>query len=391
MQWQGQIYIDPRLPFGLRSPPKIFNVVADALHWHLSHQGIAHLFHYLDDFIMVTPPESPLGQQHLNMLLQLCRDLGVPISAHKTEGPTTCLVFLGIELDTRAGELRLPSDKLRRLHTLLRQWGDKRTCTRKELESLVGLLNHACKVVQAGRSFLRRMIDLLHSRPHTRLARKDTPTRLNTGFRADLAWWQCFLQSWIGVSFLSTPPYLPRLRMASDASGHWGCGAWFGVNWFHMQWTSKSAPLPITVKELLPILIAGVVWGHMWRGHKVECLCDNQAVVACLHSRTSKHRGIMHLLRILLFIEASAGFHFQTQYLDTHSNNLADDLSHNHVASFLSKVPQASPTPTPLPPHLMDILLDPSADWTSQRWRDQFRAILPRVLPSQRRSPTTQQ
>ena len=388
MQWQDQIYIDPMLPFGLRSAPKIFNAVADALHWHLTRQGITHLFHYLDDF---TPPESPLGQRHLSILLHTCKVLGVPISAHKTEGPTTCLVFLGIELDTRAGELRLPSVKLQRLHTLLTQWGDKRSCTRKELESLVGLLNHACKVVRAGRSFLRRMIDLLHSGPHTKQARKDTPIRLNTDFRADLAWWRCFLQGWNGISFLPTPPYLPRLCMASDASGHWGCGAWFGNNWFLIQWTPQSVLLPIAVKELLPILIAGVVWGHMWHGHKVECLCDNQAVVACLHSRTSRHKGIMHLLRVLLFIEANAGFHFQAHYLDTQSNHLADDLSRNHVASFLSKVPQASPSPTPVPPRLIDIILDHSADWTSPQWRHQFRTILPKVSPHQRKNLTMQQ
>lgn len=34
-------------------------------------------------------------------------------------------------------------------------------------ESLIGLLNHACKVVRPGRSFLRRMLDLLHSTHHT--------------------------------------------------------------------------------------------------------------------------------------------------------------------------------------------------------------------------------
>ena len=39
----------------------------------------------------------------------------------------------------------------------------RQSCTRKELESLIGLLNHACKVLSAGRSFLRRMLDLLHS------------------------------------------------------------------------------------------------------------------------------------------------------------------------------------------------------------------------------------
>ena len=31
MVWKGRIYIDTTLPFGLRSAPKIFNSVADAL------------------------------------------------------------------------------------------------------------------------------------------------------------------------------------------------------------------------------------------------------------------------------------------------------------------------------------------------------------------------
>ena len=31
MQWYGQVYVDGMLPFGLRSAPKIFNAVADAL------------------------------------------------------------------------------------------------------------------------------------------------------------------------------------------------------------------------------------------------------------------------------------------------------------------------------------------------------------------------
>ena len=58
-----------------------------------------------------------------------------------------------------AGQLRLPADKLARLSSALIDWGEKRSCTRKELESLIGHLNHACKVVRSGRSFLRRMID----------------------------------------------------------------------------------------------------------------------------------------------------------------------------------------------------------------------------------------
>ena len=86
----------------------------------------------------------------------------MPMAVDKSEGPVTALVYLGIVIDTMAGELRLPDSKLPRLKTLLQQWGTKRVCRRRERESLIDLLNHACKVVHPGRSFLRRLIDLLH-------------------------------------------------------------------------------------------------------------------------------------------------------------------------------------------------------------------------------------
>jgi hypothetical protein len=224
VQWREQIFVDPMLPFGLRSAPKIFNAVADTLHWHLQQGGIRYLYHYLDDFIIVAPPQSSQCQQDLTLLQRECGRLGVPIAAHKTEGPSTCLVFLGIEIDTVVGELRLPEDKLRRLQSLLHQWGSRKVCTRKELESLIGMLNHACKVVRAARSFLRRMIDLLHSRSSENRHRGAVPIRLNTEFRADLAWWQsCIMLEWYFVPSKSPPAASPSsgLRCVRPL-GLWG-------------------------------------------------------------------------------------------------------------------------------------------------------------------------
>ena len=76
--------------------------------------------------------------------------------ADKSEGPVTALVYLIIVIDTMAGEPWLPYSKLPRLKTLLQQGGTKRVSRRRELESLIDLLNHACKVVRPWRSFLRR-------------------------------------------------------------------------------------------------------------------------------------------------------------------------------------------------------------------------------------------
>ena len=58
MVWNSQLFIDTVLPFGLRSAPKIFSAVADALEWILTQQGVSHSIHYLDDFFTVGSPTS---------------------------------------------------------------------------------------------------------------------------------------------------------------------------------------------------------------------------------------------------------------------------------------------------------------------------------------------
>ena len=83
MQWESQLFIDPVLPFGLRSAPKIFSAVADALCWHLHEAGIPLIRHYLDDFIIVAPPHSSQCQASLTILNHECQALGVPIAYHK--------------------------------------------------------------------------------------------------------------------------------------------------------------------------------------------------------------------------------------------------------------------------------------------------------------------
>ena len=77
-------------------------------------------------------------------MLLTFRNLGIPIAANKTEGPSTTLEFMGIILDTVRMEARLPADKVERIQASLALFQTKRTCTLKELQSLIGTLNVAC-------------------------------------------------------------------------------------------------------------------------------------------------------------------------------------------------------------------------------------------------------
>ena len=102
MKWEGKVYVNKVLSFGLRSAPKIYNSVADALLWILVHYDKIDGLHYLDDILLFGKSDSPQCGLSLQRALARCRVLGVPVAPSKTEGLTTRLVFLGIEIDTVA-------------------------------------------------------------------------------------------------------------------------------------------------------------------------------------------------------------------------------------------------------------------------------------------------
>jgi len=62
------------------------------------------------------PQQSPQCQENLLAIEQLCNLLGIPLATEKVEGPTDSLTFLGITLDTKKMEARLPADKLQRIN-----------------------------------------------------------------------------------------------------------------------------------------------------------------------------------------------------------------------------------------------------------------------------------
>ena len=217
MVWQDKLFVDTTLPFGLRSAPKISTAIADAVEWVLKQRGVQFIIHYLDDFLIVGGPLYVACAAQLRIVLNTFEELGLPVAMNKLESPTPCLTFLGFELDLRAMEVRLPQDKLTELQSLILGWTHKNSCLKKELESLVGKLSHACKVVKPGKTFLRHL--------YQKLAETAQPyhhIRFNIRVRSDLMWWSTFLQSWNGISMLQE--YRTSRQMPQAVSAVEQCG-----------------------------------------------------------------------------------------------------------------------------------------------------------------------
>ena len=366
--WRGRTYIDRALPFGLRSAPKNFNAVADFIAWVLASQGVPHQLHYLDDFLFLTKPHSVQGSNVLATALDSLRQLGIPVAPSKTEGPTTLLTFLGILIDTHRLELRLPSEKLANLNTLIQGWIGRRSCTRRELESLLGHLSHAATVIPQGRTFLRSLFSLL---PHTSGPHHNL--RLNLGARADIKWWATFLTDWNGKLLFQVPTV--STEVTSDASGNFGCGGFSTHHgWFQVQWPDSWSNIHITVKELIPVVIAAALWGRYWTRKRVRFNSDNMAVVYLLRSPTTKDAVAMHLLRCLAFYAAFYQFTFESRHVPGTENIAADAISRNNLSLFSSLLPQA--TQVCIPQSIINLLITKTPDWGSPTWTRSFRATL---------------
>ena len=124
----------------------------------------------------------------------------------------------------------------------------------------------------------------------------------------------------------------PDLEVTSDASGNWGCGAFSSGEWFQLQWDSSMTTVHITIKELIPIAIAAMLWGNKWARKTVRAFCDNMAIVHVLHSRQSKDQDIMHLLQCLSLVECCFDFILVSKHLPGKLNILADALSRDKLS-----------------------------------------------------------
>jgi len=63
---------------------------------------------------------------------------------------------------------------------------------------VLGVLQHVCTVIPAGRAFLRQVISLLSvtKKPHHHIG-------LNSTFWSDLEWWQIFATHWNGKGLIN--------------------------------------------------------------------------------------------------------------------------------------------------------------------------------------------
>ncbi|KAK6178598.1 hypothetical protein SNE40_013351 [Patella caerulea] len=162
-------------------------------------------------------------------LTSIFSNLNIPLSSKKTIGPTTCLEYLGIALDTDKMEARLPREKIDRIISMIERFLNKNSVRKRELLQLLGYFNFAAKIVLPGRTFSAYMYSLSATVPKLLFFIKLTRECKN-----DLKMWLSFLKHWNKVSFFydTEVSTSPSLDLFTDASSTRGFGGYYQGSWF---------------------------------------------------------------------------------------------------------------------------------------------------------------
>lgn len=85
--WRNTPYVERRLPFGLRSSPKIFNLFTESFHCVLAAKFAWKLLHYLDAFLLVFPgnPSQSVIRQAEILFDSTAAQLGLTVKTQKTQ------------------------------------------------------------------------------------------------------------------------------------------------------------------------------------------------------------------------------------------------------------------------------------------------------------------
>ncbi len=140
------------------------------------------------------------------------------------------------------------------------------------------------------------------------------------------------------MEYITRNPRLCSIGVRTDASTLFGVGGYInkGGNsqYFNQMWNEldnydiHNKP-DIIFEEMLGVVLAAKLYGHLWSGSSVRFECDNQTVVYCLIKRCAcfARKDLNMLIREFLKIVIKYKFKWWIDHIKGTKNKVADALS----------------------------------------------------------------
>ena len=133
--------VDVRLLFGARPSPSCFHRISQFIKRRLVCMGHEKIIAYQDDFLVLGESYTECLHAWVDLINLILR-LGFEINYSKLDPPSSCIIFLGIQLDSESMCISLPKGKQDGIMSVIKQFLGKSRATKRQLQSLAGKLKN---------------------------------------------------------------------------------------------------------------------------------------------------------------------------------------------------------------------------------------------------------
>ena len=316
--WLDSYYADTFCPFGHRSGAMACTRVTDLFRYVMTQCGDV-IFNYVDDLIGCG--RRGTVEDAFQFLKQLLEKLDFPISQSKLVEPSHECHCLGVLINTKERTLSLTAEKIAEIIDkcscmLNSEWASKR-----QLQSVIGSLMFLHKCVRPTRFFVNRLL-------HT-LRVSNNRFKVTEDMRRDLRWFLRFAPQFNGTTTYDHVVIDQMETLHIDA-----CLTGVGGVWKNNVYMcdipddmNQNNGYNITHFELINILVALKIWGHLWCHQKVLIYTDNMAVVSIYTTGFTRDDKLAAFVRNIWLYTSRYDIQLVVQHIPGKDNSIADMLS----------------------------------------------------------------
>ncbi|KAI5647002.1 reverse transcriptase (RNA-dependent DNA polymerase) domain-containing protein [Phthorimaea operculella] len=332
--YNGEVLQLTALPFRLSSAPRTFAAISNWVAELLRASGIR-LLVYLDDFLLVNQVQSTLINQ-VSETLRILEDLGWYVNYQKSIlEPSQEVEYLGLTWNTQDSTRSLPLKKVDKIKLLTTELLERKSCTLKELQRLLGMLNFATLTTPKGRLHCRRFqIFLRGFRQRRPRERRDLPRLV---CQEIVWWWNAINDSTVALSRPEVTHFLTT--DAADA----GWGAHLNGLYLSGKWALSQRRWHSNMKEMFAVYGAINRQRQFLKDAHILVQSDNRTLVAHIRNEGgTRSLALLSLTTKLLELTENLNITLSAAYLPGRYNGIADRLSRNRPVPEWHLLPPAT-------------------------------------------------
>ena len=319
IEWDGEIYIDKSVPFGLRHGAMFCERITTAICYSAKTNFDAAVEAYIDDMGGVSINDLVQAELDYRNVCSTVVKLGLNLALDKCVGPSRVMSWTGTTFNSVTMTMKIDDDKIVETLAYAEALLDRTDISLGDMETFIGKIQHCLKFCPGGRRFLNRVLQMRRE-----MNECDT-YELTVGAPEDIKWFIAFLQEFNGQAVIRSQ-YIPSVVIYIDACLTGAGAVWVEERYTSYEWPAfmKAWEVNINDLEMFNLLVTLRKWKNKMKGKTCLIYCDNNTSVLSMTSGRASNDFMAGCLREMWWLCCTNDIFLTCEHVAGKLNEVAD-------------------------------------------------------------------